>query len=101
MSAEAAVDTLVFLMVVPAVLYPILLGFFSRWWQTHVSRALLIHTIGFALLVAATTLTKLFGPNYPGRHAVLLTILTLLLVGIWYQFIALVVLMRRGGNADG
>lgn len=86
-TADRIVDVLVWVIVVPAVLYPLLYSF-RPWTATPVGRAMMLKGSGNALLVAMIWARQVFG-DYPGRPIVLVVGFSLFSAGIWYLLLAL------------
>lgn len=76
------------------------------WWSTRIGRAMLISTLGLALLVDIALLYNFLGDDYALRDAVRLTVYWVICVGAWYKFGALYLPQRflprrfRRGDRD-
>ena len=94
MNADLAAVVLVVLMAPPATLFPILYAF-RPWHKSLIGRALMIHSVGLALLIDISLAYKVFGDNYFARDVVRLTVYALILIGVTSQCWALIS-ARRG-----
>lgn len=79
----------VFLMVLPATLFPILYSVFFHWWENALGRALWTKAIGLALLIDVSVLYQLFGHNYFLQYHVQFLIFSLILTGLSYQLVVI------------
>jgi len=81
-------------MTVPATCFPLLYLTFYRWYAQPIGRALMTKAIGLALLVDISVAYMVLGDDYPGREYVRLVVYSLILVGLWYQFIVFLRIKR-------
>lgn len=72
-----------------AVLYPIVYALNSRWWKTSIGVALLVKATGLAIMLAFTAALLVLGPDYPGRTTIKNVGITLIAVGVWAAFLAM------------
>lgn len=86
---------LIFLAAPPATMFPIVYAT-RPWHATLIGRALMTKAIGLALLIDISIVYQLLGDDYPFRNLVRVGVYTLVVVGIWIQFIA----MARAGRTS-
>jgi hypothetical protein len=72
-------------------------AFFYRWTKNSPGIAVFILSISFALLLALNALVRWFGPIYPGREVITISVYTIL--DLACIFMALV-LVRRWGKGE-
>lgn len=95
MTADTTFALLVYIALPPVVLYPLIYGLTSPWWQSWIGRALLIKAIGVAILVSFSALFQLFGPDYFGRDVVRITGMTVACVGFYFALFAMLQVKRQ------
>lgn len=95
-TVDQAAQWLVYAAAPPVTVFVVLYGFTTPWWTTWIGRALLVSSIGFALLLDLSAAYQLLGADYLGRAAVRLTVLSIVCAGAWLKLIALLVEKRRG-----
>jgi hypothetical protein len=101
--ADTASIILVLLVAPPATLFAIIYGFTVPWWQTVIGRAMLVSSTGLALLVDISLLYNWLGDDYAARDVVRLSVFTIICLGAWWKFAALVrekLAARRDHRAD-
>jgi hypothetical protein len=86
--------------VIPATLGPLFYAFSGPWWREHIGRALMIAWTGLGLLIDWAALFVLFGDDFPGRALARNVVFFFLAVGLWYKFIALVLLRRQARREE-
>lgn len=79
---------------IPANLFPIFYGFRAPWWRSLLGRALITKATGLALLVDFSLLFSIFG-DYTYRDEARVVVYTIIVAGLWLQFIALLRTQRR------
>lgn len=89
MSPDAIAVVLIAAASIPATLFPLVYGFTSPWWRTPIGRALMVKAVGLALLIDISLVYNFFGDDYAARDAVRLGVFSLITVGVWMQFLAL------------
>lgn len=79
------------LLTLPAVaLYALIFAFKARWWRSWIGFGLLNKAMGLTLMLAFTALLMALGPDYPGRELLRDVGITLICVGSWAAFIAMI-----------
>lgn len=78
-----------------ALLYPLIYGFRVRWWSNWIGFALLVKATGLGIMLAFTAALLIFGPDYPWRTVVRNVGITLVAVGTWTAFLAMIREWRR------
>lgn len=89
MSPDKMAALLIMAAAPPATLFPLVYGFTAPWWRSLVGRALMVKAVGLALLIDVSIVYQIFGDDYPLRDAVRLGVFSLITVGVWMQFGAL------------
>lgn len=89
MTTDTVAVLLVLGMAPPATLFPIIYGLSGPWWRLPIGRALMMKSVGLALLVDISLLYNWFGDDYWGREVVRLVVFSLIFCGLWMQFGAL------------
>jgi hypothetical protein len=76
---------------------------FRPWWNNHIGRAILLHSFGSMLLfdIAALSGHGIIPEEYPGFHAVTLTLVAVWILGWWYMVVALWMTRVTRTNGDG
>lgn len=74
---------------IPAIGFPLLYGLTSSWYRSFIGRALLTKSSAMLVLISLSNLFYLLGPEYTGRDTMKFVGSTLLVIGIWFQFLAL------------
>lgn len=87
MTLDVYTKALVFLALPAAVGFPLMYGTLQPWWRSMVGRALLTKSSAVGLLIVLAALVYLLGPDYAWREQVRACAFTLLVVGIWWQFL--------------
>lgn len=77
----------VYAMVIPATLFPILYLTFYRWYLNPLGRALMTLAVGMLLLIDMSAYFNITKGEYGWALEVQAIIFTVVLVGLWYQFI--------------
>jgi hypothetical protein len=95
MTAQEWFNLLIYVTCPAAIAYPLLYGFRSPWWTTHIGRALLLKAVGIAILLSFSVLYNLFGPGYWGRDVWRIGGMACVCIGVWYALIALLQVQRR------
>lgn len=96
MSADDIRFTLVALAVIPATGFTLVYGLGSPWYRSLLGRALFTHALGMMLLIDISVAYKFIGDDYPGRDLVSITVYTVIIVGSWAQFVALLRVRSHG-----
>lgn len=95
-TVDQAAQWLVYAAAPPVTVFVVLYAFTTPWWSTWIGRALLVSSIGFALLIDLSVLYQWLGADYLGRAAVRLTVLSLVCAGAWLKLTALLTEKWRG-----
>lgn len=78
------------LITLPAVaLYALIFAFKARWWKSWIGFGLLNKATGLTLMLSFAALLMAFGPDYPFRAVLRDVGITLVCVGSWAAFIAM------------
>lgn len=78
------------LITLPAVaLYALIFGVKARWWRSWIGFGLLNKAVGLTLMLTFTALLLVFGSDYPGRNVLRDVGITLICVGSWAAFVAM------------
>lgn len=93
---KVAASALVFGMVIPATLFPLLYWKWFPWWKQPLGRALMAKATGLMLLVNVSVAYSIFGDDYPGRELVKFGVFALVLTGLWYELVVLIKIRRSG-----
>lgn len=72
----------------PVNMFPVVYAF-RPWHESLIGRALMTKAIGLAVMVDVGLLTLVLGPDYPFRGIVRVIAFSLVVFGIWFQFIAM------------
>lgn len=78
--------------------FPLVYGLLQPWWRSQVGRALLTKATGLAIILNLTAAVYIFG-DYWIRPYVRAAAFTLVVVGIWYQFLVFAPTIWRGHRA--
>lgn len=91
------ISVLTILAAVPAVGF---LALYSRmpWWRSQVGRGVMIQSIALAELIGMGVLRVFFGTHYAWREFLILAVYMQLVIGLWFMFIALLVVRRKDRN---
>lgn len=89
-----AIGVLTLLAAIPAV------GFVSvyarvRWFRSMVGRGVMIQAVGLMMMTGMGVLRVFFGTTYAWREPLLLAVYSLLAIGLWTMYLALI-RVRRG-----
>lgn len=82
-----------------AVLYPLVYGLSVRWWESAIGRALMLKACGLLILLLFSVFFYWLGPDYPFRDQFRIVGASLLCVGLYLAFFAMVREIRRGRRA--
>lgn len=88
-SLDAIAVALIVLAAPAATCFPIVYAF-RPWRDSLIGRALMTKAVGVALLIDLSIAYQILGDNYPGRDYVRLGVYSLIVIGIWFQFIAMI-----------
>lgn len=94
MSAEFFVFVTLWVVFVPANLYPVVYAF-RPWWTTRQGQALMVKAIGNAILIDMILAYHTFG-DFPGRQAMRVIGFSVFTLGMWFLLITL--LTSRGAR---
>lgn len=92
--AEVMATAMIFALVVPLTIFPVLYGTRSPWRSSRTGRSLMALMTGAALLFWISAAYWVLGDMYPGRHWVRLAVYTLMAGGAYSLLVGLVV--RQG-----
>lgn len=79
---------LIFAAAPPATMFPIVYAF-RPWRRSMIGRALMVKAVGLALLIDISIAYIVMGDDYAYRDLVRVAVYGLIVVGIWWQFIAM------------
>lgn len=86
---DVAAVFLIFAAAPPATMFPIVYAF-RPWRSSMIGRALMTKAIGLALLIDISIAYIVMGDDYAFRDLVRVLVYGVIVVGIYYQFIAMV-----------
>lgn len=104
MTSDTAAFLLLCVAAIPCTLFPLVFGLTSPWYRSLIGRALLVKSVGLAMLVDISLAYRIFGAEYQGRDVIRIGVFALITVGAWMQFIAIIRAKRHGLHllkADG
>lgn len=82
---------LVYLMVLPAVGFPVLYLSFYRWYKNPIGRALMTKAIGLAMLIGLSVFFHFNGSRvYSWAEEAQFMVFVLVCAGLWYQFLVFI-----------
>lgn len=96
MSVDDVAVLLILAAAPPQTAFAIIYGLGSPWWRSPVGRALFTKALGLALLIDISLIYHWLGDNYALRDVVRLTVYSVIVVGAWLQFGALIHEKRIG-----
>lgn len=85
---DAIAVVLLVLAAPPANMFPVVYAF-RPWRESLIGRALMTKAIGLAVMIDVGLLTLILGTDYPLRAVVRVVAFSLVVIGIWFQFIAM------------
>jgi len=90
MTADNAAYVLLIASAPPATLFPLLYGFTLPWYASLIGRALMISSVGLALLVDISLAYRILGAEYQARDFVRISVFSLITIGSYLQLWALI-----------
>jgi hypothetical protein len=72
---------------------------FRPWRSSQIGRALMTKAVGLAIFIDVALLALVF-PDYPLRPQIRVVAFSLVVVGIWYQFIAMARASHQRSGGD-
>ena len=85
---DAIAVVLLVLAAPPANMFPVVYAF-RPWRDSLIGRALMAMAIGLGVMIDVGLMTLILGSDYPGRGVVRVVAFTLVVSGIWFQFLAM------------
>lgn len=99
MSADTWAYVLLIAAAPPATLFPLIYGLALPWYRSLVGRALMTSSVGLGLLVDISLVYRVLGADYQARDVVRLTVFSVVTLGSYLQFWALVYERRKGAGS--